>query len=230
MLAWYGQWKFSVLLAMLVSLLVLQSFFEGLPYHRGAFHVLYSLSLITTILAFARESRLRILLAFLGLIAFLGTWVVFSVGSAVTREIVLIDRIAGILFLGISTGVILKRMVTATRVTVDTLIGSVCAYLLMAAAWGMTYSALEFAQPGAFSLPETFASDLSQSVTNVNDWIYYSFMTLTTLGYGDIAPVSRAAGTVTWLEAMAGQFYLALLVARLVGLHLVPVSATLTDD
>lgn len=225
MLVWYSRWKFTFLLIALVGLLIVQSFFEDFFFHQGFFHLLYTLTLLAAILAFADNKRLRYTLIVLAIFAALGSWSAFSLGDSLLRELAVIDRGAGILFLGLTTAAVLRRVITEARVTIDTLMGSACAYLLIAAVWGLSYSALEYAQPGTF----TVAAASSQAVTsasNFNDWLYYSFMTLTTLGYSDILPNLRAAGTLTWLEAMAGQFYLAILVARLVGLHLVPVTAT----
>ena len=51
-------------------------------------------------------------------------------------------------------------------------------------------------------------------------FVYYSFCTMTTLGYGDVIPISRIARSISWLEALSGQLYLAILVSRLVGLHI----------
>jgi len=227
---WYTHWKFSYLLSSLVLLLIIQSFIEGLPHHRQIFHVLYSLVLISGMLAVVQENRLRFLLTTLSIFSLVGTWSNYSAGSNVNITYILIDRIIALTYLGIIAGLILREVVLCKRVTVDTLMGSICAYLLIAAAWGITYSAIELTDPNSFRIPAQLNHDRMDYITSLNTWFYYSFMSLTTLGYTEIRPESRPAGTLTWLEAMAGQFYLALLVARLVGLHTVPVSETDKPD
>ena len=226
MISWYKHWRFTVLLGALVLLLIIQSFLEGLPHPRQMFHFLYSLVLISIVCALVQEKRLRFLLVTLSSLAFIGTWSIFSAGDQAHGTFILIDRIVSLTFLGIAAGMILRRVLVTRRVTVDTLMGSVCAYLLAAAAWGLTYSALELARPGSFHIPEHLDHNPNDFMVSLNNWFYYSFMSITTLGYTEIRPATRPAGTLTWLEAMAGQFYLALLVARLVGLHTVPVSET----
>jgi hypothetical protein len=219
-LDWYSRWKFSFLLIALVGLLIVQALIEGFSNQMTLFHVLYSVVLVTIILTFALDKRVRLILMFLGLIALIGTWSVYSLGIDARTETLVVERGIGVVFFGWTAGLVLNRVLRQDNVTTDTLMGSVCAYLLIAAAWAMAYSALEIAVPGSFSATgKPKATD-----ANINDWVYYSFMTLTTLGYGNIQPASRAAGMLSWMEAMAGQFYLAVLVARLVSLHVSPLS------
>ncbi len=101
------------------------------------------------------------------------------------------------------------------HIDVNRLIGAACIYLLSGALWGIVYFLLSVASPGSFAgiVGETWSEQL-------NEFIYYSFVTLTTLGYGDISPVLPVARTLCYLEAVVGQFYLTLLVAALVGLHI----------
>jgi hypothetical protein len=110
---------------------------------------------------------------------------------------------------------ILRDVMSAQRVTVETLKGAICIYLLMGAAWSIAYEFLEYAQPGSFSFPST----ASVSAVEASESLYYfSFVTLTTLGYGDITPVSRYARHLAMLEAIVGQLFVAVMIARLVGL------------
>jgi hypothetical protein len=135
------------------------------------------------------------------------------------------DRAAGILFMTLTTAVVLKRVITERNITADTLIGTVCVYLLIASSWALSYSLLEFLKPGSFLIPASLLGPAGNPDISVNEWLYFSFMTFTTLGYSPILPQNPAAGTLTWLEVVTGQFYMAILVARLVGMHLGPFSA-----
>ena len=81
--------------------------------------------------------------------------------------------------------------------------------------WALTYIVIDILDPTAF---EQLAVSAWAGGT---DYVYFSFVTLTTLGYGDITPLTPVAQTLAWLEAVVGQLYLAILVARLVGLHIV---------
>jgi len=109
--------------------------------------------------------------------------------------------------------------------------GAVCAYLMMGLAWALAYSCIEFCyleytqvEPFDFSQRLTqnhFTSD-GAALTGFSQWIYFSFVTMSTLGYGDIAPQVSIAQTVTWMQSVLGQFYLAILVSWLVGSLQVP--------
>ena len=91
--------------------------------------------------------------------------------------------------------------------------GSVAIYLLLGLTWASAYELLHILRPGAWT---GAASEAPISQT----WIYYSFVTLTTMGYGDITPVHPVARSLAILEAVTGQLYLAITLARLVALHI----------
>jgi voltage-gated potassium channel Kch len=74
--------------------------------------------------------------------------------------------------------------------------------------------------PGAFNIPEVTASFIPDNISEVGSAMYFSFVTLTTLGYGDITPINAFARTLAYLEAAAGQIYLTVLIASLVGMHI----------
>jgi hypothetical protein len=93
------------------------------------------------------------------------------------------------------------------------LCGAAVVYLLMAIMWTFIFSALETLHPGSFKIPE------NQDILISRNFLYYSFVTLTTLGYGDITPVTSLARSLCVLEAVIGQLYLVVQVAWLVGVH-----------
>jgi voltage-gated potassium channel len=114
---------------------------------------------------------------------------------------------------------ILSYVMGSGKVTWDKIYGAVCAYVLFGYAWMFAYSVIEEVQPGSFSWVNSPAPhDL---VSRVMQLRYFSFVTLATVGYGDIVPRMPAARTLALLEAILGQFYLVALVGRLVGLHIV---------
>ena len=104
---------------------------------------------------------------------------------------------------------------------------SLCVYLLMGVLWAILYSLLQIVEPGSFAF--SFADGESEMMRwggNQGEIaLYYSFVTMSTLGYGDIIPTSSLSRTCAALQAIVGQLYLAVLVARLVGLHIVRPSA-----
>jgi hypothetical protein len=114
---------------------------------------------------------------------------------------------------------ILSYVLGSGMVTWDKIYGAVCAYVLLGYAWTFAYSVIETVQPGSFvSSSSAMPHDLVGRVMQLR---YFSFVTLATVGYGDIVPHTPAARTMALLEAILGQFYLVALVGRLVGLHIV---------
>ncbi|MEL6195819.1 MAG: ion channel [Myxococcota bacterium] len=108
-----------------------------------------------------------------------------------------------------------RYLFSAPNVTTNTLLASLSIYFALAIVWGMLYGLLEVFYPGSFKLGLEQGSN-----PKINDLLYFSVVTLTTLGYGDISPLSPQAKTVAATEALVGQIYLTVLVARLVGLHI----------
>lgn len=105
-----------------------------------------------------------------------------------------------------------KQILFEGKVDANRIVGAICIYLLMGLIWAMMYLFIAQAIPGAFN-------GIEQVVWYYNfaDVAYYSFVTLTTLGYGDISPVAPVARFLVYMEAVVGVFYMAILVASLVG-------------
>lgn len=117
----------------------------------------------------------------------------------------------GVLLAG-TAAVVLRRVLSHRVVTSRTLSGAVAVYLLAALAFASLFSALEALDPGAFSSDEA-------GTLRFPALLYFSLVTLTTVGYGDIEPVTGAARALATLEAVVGSVYLVIIVARLVSLY-----------
>jgi hypothetical protein len=110
--------------------------------------------------------------------------------------------------------VLLKRVLQPGRVTHVRIQGAIAVYLMFGAGYAHAYHLVAILQPGAFRTTVGVMSDASE-------WIYYSFVTLTTVGYGDIVPASPTARILSVAEALTGQLYLAVMIARLVAMEVV---------
>jgi hypothetical protein len=115
-------------------------------------------------------------------------------------------------------GHVLVAVVRPARVTANTIVGAICVYLLLAQVFGLVYFALEMHSPGAI-VGAGLQPDVADGQPHLyfHQFLYFSVITLTTLGYGDIMPASPVARSLVMLEAMLGQFFLAVFVARFVG-------------
>ena len=99
----------------------------------------------------------------------------------------------------------------------DRIVGSICVYILIGLGWAAIFETLDGVIPGSLRFP----ADTAWATPSTFRYRYFSFVTLATLGYGDITPVTALAGTLASLEAIAGQLYIGITVARLVALSLV---------
>lgn len=126
-------------------------------------------------------------------------------------------------FLGFLATVVTRQLLSEDDVSGHAILAGISVYLLMAFLFNYLYFLVELVEPGSFQLYGQ-AMNLRALATDAgvisHELLYYSFTTLTTVGYGDITPVSQASRGLAALEAVAGQLYIAILVARLVGLHI----------
>jgi len=127
----------------------------------------------------------------------------------------------GAVFLAYVIVISLKHLFRSQRVTSDTIHAALCVYLLLGVFWANIYALISALNPEAFSFPvvQGDPSLIRQHYSVMA--LYYSFVTMTTLGYGEIVPLSPVARMCAVSQAVMGQLYLAVLVARLVGLHIV---------
>jgi hypothetical protein len=111
---------------------------------------------------------------------------------------------------------ILRYILTAPQVTFDVLCAAIAAYLLLGLLWALNYLLVGQLSPDSFAYSVGPEADRTMNSFNA---FYFSFVVLTTVGFGDITPISKAARTLTVMEAMTGMFYVTVLVARLVAMY-----------
>jgi len=104
-----------------------------------------------------------------------------------------------------------KQVILGKDISANRVVGAISLYLLLGAIWAVTYAVLEMLLPGSFT---GFSEPIRQGWSS--EWLYFSFVTMTTLGYGDLTPLSATAQTLAYMQAVFGQFYIAILVAGLV--------------
>lgn len=108
-----------------------------------------------------------------------------------------------------------KQILLSDEVSKNRVIGAVNLYLLLGVFFAISYAIVEQLIPGSFS---GLSAPFDKGWTS--DWLYFSFVTMTTLGYGDITPISATARTLAYMQAVVGQFYIAILVAGLVSAYI----------
>jgi voltage-gated potassium channel len=130
-------------------------------------------------------------------------------------ELVLVNIGIMLVFSLASTWIAYRHMVLSGEIDINKIIGAICIYLLLGLNWAIFYLFINV------SIPDSFNGLTATEIGNqIPELLYYSFVTMTTLGYGDLTPVKPLARTFAFLEAIVGQFYVAVLVAWLVGKYL----------
>jgi hypothetical protein len=124
------------------------------------------------------------------------------------------------LFLGFAVALQLRHILRAHAIALDDVFGAFAGYLLGAIAWAHLYALAELASPGAIAFAPAVAEQLADWHLRRSAFDYLSFAILTSLGWSDATPVRPPATTLAWLEVIAGQFYMAVVVATLVSRQL----------
>jgi hypothetical protein len=202
--------RFVLLLLSIIVDLMFAPLFAGSELGLHAAQIVASAVMVTALWASGAQTATVILFV----PAVLAHLVAAYLGGPGFHVVALVLRVA---FFSYATGLIMWRNMRSSEVTIDTIAGAACAYTLLALVWANLYLLLEVLRPGSFNIPAAWllgpGRDPSAALA------YFSFATLTTVGYGDITAAWPGAGGMAAAEAIVGQLYLAITIARLVGLH-----------
>jgi voltage-gated potassium channel len=206
--------RFSVgqFLAALVLNILMSPFVDRLSAGDLIETLLFTLVLLSAVLSIAGGGRALVGVV-LATAAVLGPWLDYLWPDL---SIYVVTRAAGLLFISFVVIQLLRFIVYAPRVDSQVLCAAVAGYLLSGLAWSLAYKLLGRLDPNSFVF--TLSSKSDQSMNGFSS-LYFSFITLSTVGYGDIVPVSAVARMLAMVEAMFGMFYVTLLIARLVSLY-----------
>ncbi len=179
---------------------------------------LFSLVLLAGVFAVADRKRVLVIAIVLAIPAIAGRWINHFRPDLIPPAVFLV---AGLILIAFVVGNLLRFVLRAPSVNTEVLCGSISAYLMLGLMWTMAYWLVDQLTPGgAFS----FNTNTGPRSINGFNGFYFSFITLSTVGYGDITPVSRMARWLAAMEAMTGLLYVAVLIARLVSLYSAPKS------
>jgi hypothetical protein len=208
LLSGYRQHRFLALFVVLLVTMASHASLEALAPGASLLEWLLALSLGAAVLGLELTRRARLLLALAGSFAllrlaepWLGVRILFALSQA-------LFALAGLL----AVALIARHALRGGRVDAERIFAALDAYLLTACVFGVVYWVLDREWPGSFALGPQERLDLPRA-------LYLSFVVISTLGLGDIVPVGAAARGLVSVEAVGGQMYLAVLVARLVSLY-----------
>ena len=209
---WLGNSDYG--LAALLALLVIYIFFVypllgGDAFTGGAVSISFSLILIAGIVATTHHNAVRLGMFILAAIAFLTHWFHVFIGGDLAH---MISAAAAMLFFGMQIWFLSVRVYSAGKVTIYRIYGAIALFLLIGILWANAYVLIYLVNPAAFA----FAPGTQAFEPPISEMVYFSFVTLTTIGYGDITPVHPLARSLAIQEGLIGQLYPAILIARLV--------------
>jgi hypothetical protein len=216
----YTRWRYLVLLGTLLLVLVVQPISFGVSTQPQLFDVLLVLVTAALLLSFCSDKRKRLFAIAFGIPAGLLSLGGHLLAAQPNSAVVLAGHCLALVFFFWAAVTIVLSLVRSAALSLDSVFGAICGYLLLGMAWAMLYSMLDLLWPGSFAVADRLAEQVRADDSRIHLFTYYSFITLSTVGYGDVTPLSTPARTCAWLEALTGQFYLAVFVAALIGILL----------
>jgi len=202
--------RFLFLIVFIVALIVIGPFIEGLVGLRFFMELLFSIIFITTIYAVSQKKTHIIIAVILLIPTLLAVW---TEDIPIHNTLTTIGYLCGLIVFAFAVISILIFLFSEEEVTRQTISAAVVVYLLIALMWTFIYRLIENLYPASFAV----AHSRLEGAENI--YLYFSLVTITTLGYGDITPVGGQAVSLAVLEAITGQIYLVVVVAWFVGLY-----------
>jgi len=215
--SWLVRRKFLVLLLTLALLTVIYPVLHATTAERVLWDVFLSFVFVATFFVIFTEKRLKIPALVLGVPTLIGAWIGYAVPGLREASAIASFHILAAVFFGFTVGAILRHIYREETVTVDSIFGAFCGYILVGLAFGHVYFAVELLFPGSIRLDSETSAIPAEDVRRLFHLTYFSMVTLTTLGYGDITPLSHGTRGLAIVEAIMGQFYIAVLIGDLIG-------------
>ncbi len=204
---------------LLLALVVLSLSHTLLPHITGSYLPFHILLTVVYVVAFVAVCRTRVSF-WSGLLlivpAIIGTWVRYATIHSPDFVLNAGYHLFAALAFAYLVCIIVRGSYRQVAITADGLLGAFCAYFLVAVIFGHLYCLCETLAPGSFAGGKGFSEEMLKDERRQFLLTYFSFITLTTVGYGDITPCSDATRTFAALEALTGQFYLVILISEFV--------------
>ena len=210
----WGETWFDVSLYLLFFSVFLAPFIDSAPLRLLIMSLIMSLMMIAGVLSVSGHALMRIVAGLTACIAIVLRWLQFFIPSP---ELVRVGMLSVLVFLIMLNVVTLTKVFAKGRVTTHRIKGAIACYILFGMTWAILYTFLDLILPNAFSLPP---GDGLLTIERQEKLTFFSYVTLTTVGYGDILPTHDITRMFAVMQALVGQLYPATLLARLVSLEL----------
>ena len=210
----YSRRRFAILFYSLLLTIAVEPLVGAFLFHRSLTAILLAVNVVVAILSALSGYVRRVLL-----VAVVGTMAIRSLVTLVVGDDYDLAQLALWTVIAlIAAGGAVRHAMGAATVKSEHLYAALSAYLLAGLFFGVFHYLIERNMPGSYAVGGQIVPD----GIPIEDAIYFSFVTLATLGYGEILPLSAAARGLAVVEAIASQLYLAVMIARLVGLYASP--------
>lgn len=206
---------FTQLLISLILLFIFRPYDRG-PLYMAVWQVFLILVFISATFNCDHSKKVKVISSCLALPALIFQWANLAYHS---KTLTLCFLFFTIIFVFITTASIIKKVIINARVRMETLRGVVCAYFMVAFGFAFTYLFVALLVPDSFHFSTSIPLTSMSHSRYLSEMMYFSFVTLLTIGYGDIVTVHDSAQTLAILEGIIGQFYIAILVSRLVAVY-----------
>jgi hypothetical protein len=206
----YFRRRFFILFIALLALILVTPLVQGFVGIQVVWNIFLTGILLSGVHAVSEKKRKVYIASLLALPILVYLWSTYFVGT--NRYVVIVGSLCGVLLFAYMIANILVFIYRQDKVTRDLIAAAAVVYLLMAIMWTFIYRVIETAHPGSFTAS---ATDIHERMR----FIYFSLVTITTLGYGDVVPKTSLASSLATIEAVVGQLYLVTTVAWLVGIR-----------
>jgi voltage-gated potassium channel len=191
----------------LIFLILVYPFMENNNNLNLIFNIVFSLILLSAVYAVSHDVKRFLIGVVLGIPVLIGNW------FFLTTSFAFIDYIFEILFYTYTIWILMDSIFKSKKVTMDLLMGAISVYLLLGILFAAVYSMIEFHSPNSLRFEE-------EKEVERSDIFYYSYSTLTTLGYGDVTPINKSIKSIAIIEVIFGQMYIAIMISKLVGIYI----------
>ena len=211
--------RFAILFVLLFCTILIPPYFENTPWIGTFWRSLFSLVLLWALYTVTGGGKVLMLAAIMLVPTITSTWLA---DPSQESYVLYIDNITNIVYFSLICAFLGRYILINRRVTLEVIFAAMCLYMILAILWAAIYTNLELYYGGAF----TFGGLTSVEAGIARDalfqeFVYFSFVTLSTLGYGDVLPGNLIGQNWAAMEAMVGQFFIAVVIARLVSVYTV---------
>jgi hypothetical protein len=213
---WFQQ-KYLALLLALGMLLIVYPLLRSAFSTRILLDVLITIVFLAAFLIIFSERHWRLLALALAVPTLIGAWSHYVLPGLPRLPLLVGFHLVAALLFGLTVVTILRAIHKEEGVSADAIYGALCGYVLVGLTFGHLYCVTESLNPGSFYGNEQFSTQLQREDRQYPTFVYFSLVTLTSVGYGDITPRIGFARSLAVVDAIIGQFYIAVLIGELIG-------------